>query len=135
MSKKFNWNNKPVLITGVHGFVGSNLCKYLIMEGANIYGLHKNNTKASLLTFEKLDNFNSISFNKLNLQKLVYLICDKEIEICFHLAAQVDVKKAEKLPYQTFENNIILTLTLLEAFRISKNLKSFVFTSTDKVYR
>ena len=131
---KFNWKNKKILITGVHGFVGSNLCKLLIKKGAVVFGIHRNNHNNSLLQFEKIKGFNSISYNNIDLQTITELIIDKEIEFCFHLAANVEVKKSEIIPFQTFNNNIFLTLVLLEAFRNSKSLKSLIFTSTDKVY-
>lgn len=134
MKNKFDWNSQNVLITGIHGFVGSNLCKKIIKKGANVYGLHKNNSTKSLIEYEKIKNFNSISYNNTDLNNIVDLIIDKNIKFCFHFAAKVEVKQAETLPFQTFENNNMLTLKLLEAFRISKNLKSFIYTSTDKVY-
>ena len=130
----FSWKNKKVLLTGVHGFVGSNLCKLLLNEKAIVYGLHRNNNNDSLLKFENITKFNNISYNNINLQKITELIIDKEINFCFHLAANVEVKKSELMPFQTFDNNMQLTLMLLESFRISKTLKSFIFTSTDKVY-
>lgn len=135
--KNFNWKNKNVLITGIHGFVGSNLAKSLIKNGANVYGIHKFNSNNSLLKIEKIIKFNSIQINDSkndNLNLITDLLYDKEIEICFHLAAQVEVSKAHNNPYQTIDNNINLTLNLLEAARNSSFIKSFILCSTDKVY-
>jgi len=128
------WHNKKILITGVHGFVGSNLCKSLINEGAEIYGIYKYNSSKSLLTIEKINDFNAISFLNTNLNQLCELLNDKEIEICFHLAAQVEVGKAMNYPFDTLNNNINPTLNLLEALRNSKFIKKIIFSSTDKVY-
>ena len=33
------FEQKKVLVVGIHGFLGSNLCKFLI-KNANVYGLH-----------------------------------------------------------------------------------------------
>ena len=38
MPKKF-WKNKKILITGIDGFVGSNLAKRLTGLGANVSGI------------------------------------------------------------------------------------------------
>ena len=38
MKKKF-WQNKKILITGIDGFVGSNLSKKLIKLGSNVSGI------------------------------------------------------------------------------------------------
>ena len=133
MNKDF-WKDKNVLITGIHGFVGSNLCKKLLKYKANIYGIFKINSKNSLLQIEKISGYNSIQYTENNFGSLFDLITDKEINICFHLASQVEVQKAFDEPYYTFKNNFNITMDLLEAFRKSKFIKSFILTSTDKVY-
>jgi GDP-D-mannose dehydratase len=48
------FQKKKILITGVDGFVGSNLAKHLIGLGSKIFGLAKNNKKESLLYYENL---------------------------------------------------------------------------------
>ena len=47
------FKNKKILITGVSGFVGSNLTKNLVQLGAKVVGLSKNKKKDSLLFYEK----------------------------------------------------------------------------------
>ena len=54
MIKDTFWKNKNVFITGVAGFVGSNLAKNLILCGANVFGLTLNNKVKSLLFFLKI---------------------------------------------------------------------------------
>ena len=39
--KEFNWKDKNVLITGIYGFVGSNLTKYLIKKKLMFMGYIK----------------------------------------------------------------------------------------------
>ena len=34
-----DWNRKKVLITGISGFLGSNLGKELLIQGADIYSI------------------------------------------------------------------------------------------------
>ena len=56
MNKKRNfWRNKNVFITGVGGFVGSNLTKDLLKNEARIIGLTKNKNIDSLLYYEGLE--------------------------------------------------------------------------------
>ncbi|MDC0192544.1 GDP-mannose 4,6-dehydratase [Alphaproteobacteria bacterium] len=130
------WQNKKILITGIHGFVGSNLCKKMLKNKAIVYGLHKFNSETSLLKIEKIKGYNSVQIidNIKSKSLILDLFIDKEIEVCFHLAAQVEINKAIEEPYYTFDNNVNLTLHLLEASRISKKLKCFIMSSTDKVY-
>ena len=49
------WKNRKIFITGIDGFVGSNLAKALIQNGSKVYGLVKDK-KESLLKYEKLIN-------------------------------------------------------------------------------
>ena len=45
MKKSNFWKNKNVFISGVAGFVGSNLSKSLVYNGANVIGLTQNKKK------------------------------------------------------------------------------------------
>ena len=35
------WSNRKVFITGIEGFVGSNLAKSLILKKAKVYGMKR----------------------------------------------------------------------------------------------
>ena len=136
MKKKNFWHNKSVLITGVAGFVGSNLAKNLLKNGAKIIGLTKNKKIESLLYYEKIDKKINLVFGDITDKELLKSIFLKnKIEICFHLAAQVEVGLAAKYPFLTWETNIRGTYTLLETIRESKNqIKSLIVASSDKAY-
>ena len=136
MGKDNFWKNKNVLITGVAGFVGSNLAKNLIKDGANIIGLTKNKKIDSLLFYEKIDKKINLIFGDITDKELLKSIFLKyEIEICFHLAAQVEVGSAMKYPFLTWETNIRGTYTLLEVIRENKKkIKSIIVASSDKAY-
>ncbi len=136
MKKKLFWKKKNVLITGVAGFVGSNLAKDLVESGANVIGLTQNKKINSLLYFENIDKkINLILGNITNKELLKSIFLKYKIDICFHLAAQVEVGSALKYPYLTWETNIRGTYTLLEAIRESdKKVKSIIVASSDKAY-
>ena len=86
------WNNKKILITGINGFIGGNLCKKLISYGASVTGLIRNKNQKTLLFAEKLDKkVNLIQGNLENKNTLKRILLEQNIEICFHLAAQVEV--------------------------------------------
>ncbi len=133
--KKF-WNSKNVLITGVTGFVGSNLAKNLSKEGANIVGITQSKKIKSLLFHEKIDKKIKLLFGDITDIIFIKKILKKfKIQFCFHLAAQVEVGRARKSPYETWETNVKGTYTLLEATRKSKNkIKSIIIASSDKAY-
>ena len=130
------WSNKNVLITGIYGFIGSNLTKSLVSLGANVIGITRTTHTNSLLHYEGLNNKVKLVSTDLNdLPALIGLIGENRINHIFHLAAQVEVGVGLTNPYLTFESNTRTTYTLLEAARLSgADLSSIVIASTDKSY-
>ena len=136
MNKKNFWFNKNIMITGISGFVGSNLAKNLIELKANVTGISKSQKVESLFFYENINKkCNIIYGDLLNKELIINTIRKYNIEICFHLAAQVEVGLANSFPFETWENNIRATYNLLEAIRTSGNkIKAVVMASSDKAY-
>ena len=135
INKNF-WKEKNVLITGAAGFVGSNLSKNLSKNGARVVGLIQSKKKESLLFYEKIDEKINIVFGDITDRTLLKKILIKyNIEICFHLAAQVEVGFARQDPFGTWETNVRGTYSLLDTIRENKkNIKSIIIASSDKAY-
>ena len=49
------WKNKNVFLTGINGFIGGNLAKVLIENGANVFGLIRNIDQNSFLFHDGYD--------------------------------------------------------------------------------
>ena len=130
------WKNKNVLITGINGFIGSNLTEYLLKKKANIYGIIRKVDKKTYLFYEKLENKIKLFHGDISELNFIKRIIDEEkINHIFHLAAQVEVGIAMSYPYSTFESNVRGTYTLLEAARTtSSKIKSIIIASSDKSY-
>ena len=136
MIKKNFWKGKNVFITGVNGFVGSNLTKNLLNNGSKIIGLTKTKKIKSLMYYEKINKKIKLFYGDITNKKLLKKIMSEyKIDICFHLAAQVEVGKARIEPYETWETNIRGTYNFFEAVRESKNtIRSIIVASSDKAY-
>ena len=130
------WKNKNVFITGVNGFVGSNLAEDLVNKGANVYGLIRNINPKSYLFFNKINSrINIVNGSLVDKELLHGFFIENKIDICFHLAAQVEVGVAAKYPFLTWETNVRGTYTLLEVIReTSPDISSIVIASSDKAY-
>lgn len=130
------WKGKNIFITGINGFIGSNLAKLLISCGANIFGLVRNPDKRTLLFFEDISKAVVLIEGDLCDKELISrIISEEQIDTIFHLAAQVEVGVGLDNPYLTFETNVRGTYTILEAVRsYPKNIKSVVVASSDKAY-
>ena len=138
MNKNTNnfWRSKKVLITGINGFVGGNLCKFLLQKGADVHGLIRNVKKNSYIYYENIDNKITIHNGDLSNKELISrIISEEQISYIFHLAAQVEVGIGIINPYLTFETNIRGTYTLLEACKeFNEQIKSIIIASSDKAY-
>lgn len=128
--------NKKILITGHTGFKGiwlSLLCHY---AGGKIFGISKD-IKNNKKFFNQIHNIytKSFIFDLRDYKKLKRIISDINPDFIFHLAADALVIDSYEKPYETFHNNFLSSLSVLEVCR-EKDLKtSFVFITSDKSYK
>lgn len=130
------WKGKKVFITGINGFIGGNLSKALIEQGAEVFGLIRNLNRETFLFFEGLANRVVLIEGDLTDAALMNrVISEEQINVVFHLAAQVEVGIGLENPWLTFETNVRGTYTLLEAIRRYPNrIEAAVMASSDKAY-
>lgn len=129
------WKDKKVLVTGVDGFVGSNLAKRLIDEDAKVVGIKRDFIPNSNLIYSKTDEkVIKVYGDLINYETVERTISQYEIDTIFHLAAQPLVTTAMNSPAQTINSNITSTLNILEASRKIKNVERIIIASSDKAY-
>jgi len=129
-SERF-WKDKPVLITGGSGFVGSNLAKSLASLGAKVFLLSRSRKKVLIL--KGTSNIFLIRGDIGDFQFLNRVITKNRIQVIFHLAAQPIVEIGQESPLQTFNTNIKGTWNILEAARLN-NPEKIIITSSVHVY-
>ena len=135
MKKNNYWKQRNVFITGVTGFLGSWMTKYLVETEANIIGLIRDWVpKSKLIDDQDINKINSVRGNVEDYFLIERVINEYEIDTVFHLAAQTIVGIANNNPLSTFESNIKGTWNLLEACRRNKNIKKIIVASSDKAY-
>ena len=136
MTSSNSWAQRNVLITGINGFIGGNLARRLIADGATVTGIERNQNRQSMLYYEGLDKHAQIVNGDLcDMAFLERVIAEGQFDTCFHLAAQVEVGVGLTSPYSTLETNIRGTYTLLDAIRkVGSSIKAIVIASTDKAY-
>ncbi|SDH59961.1 CDP-glucose 4,6-dehydratase [Pseudobutyrivibrio sp. 49] len=130
------YKGKKVLITGHTGFKGSWMCKVLINAGADVIGYAlKPPTEPSLFnTLGLEDKMNSIDGDIRDLNHLLKVFKETKPEIVIHMAAQPLVRDSYKEPVYTYETNVMGTVNICEAVRLTPSVRSFVNVTTDKVY-
>jgi CDP-glucose 4,6-dehydratase len=130
------YKDKKILITGHTGFKGSWLTTWLIKLGANVYGISKDiPTNPSMFEELKLkDRIKHYEEDIRNLEPLKGIISSIKPDFIFHLAAQAIVSTSYKDPVETFSSNVIGTMNVLEALRLSNHFCTVVIVTSDKCY-
>ena len=130
------YKNKTVLVTGHTGFKGSWMCKVLTMHGANVIGYATEPpTNPSLFEVAGIGaSITSVIGDIRDLTKLKQTFDTYRPEIVIHMAAQPIVRESYNDPVYTYETNVIGTVNICEAVRLSDSVRSFVNVTTDKVY-
>jgi len=131
----FSWLDRPVLITGCTGLLGSWLAATLVDAGAQVVGLIRDEVAQSLLRLSGYqDRMGAVRGDVTDYGLLERALNEYEVDAVFHLAAQTTVTIANRAPLSTLEANIKGTWTVLEAARRSPTVTRIVVASSDKAY-
>jgi len=129
------WRDRPVLVTGATGLLGSWLAGRLCEAGANVVCLLRDWVPDSeLILSGAIDGVNVVRGDLEDRNLLERAIGEYEVQTVFHLGAQTIVGTANDNPISTFESNIRGTWNLLEACRRSPKVTGIVMASSDKAY-
>ena len=133
---------KTYLITGVAGFIGSNLAQKVLKENSEIQIVRIDNLneyydikikKARLKELEQNKNFVFIKGNIADKEALEKIFKEYEPEIVVNLAAQAGVRYSITNPDVYIESNIIGFYNILECCR-HYPVKHLVYASSSSVY-
>ncbi len=121
------------LVTGGAGFIGSNLCEAILSKGYRVRCLDDLSTgkKKNIEMFMDHPNYEFIKGDIKDLET-----CKKACEgadYVLHQAAWGSVPRSIEMPLFYADNNIIGTVNMLEAARLS-GVKKFVYASSSSVY-
>lgn len=139
IKKKLTKNPKNWLITGVAGFIGSNLLEDLLNLNQNVVGLdnfstgHKKNLNEvkDKIKKNKWKNFKFIEGDIARYKDC--LNSTKNIDYVLHQAALGSVQRSINDPINTNKNNISGFLNVLTASKNS-NVKRLVYAASSSVY-
>ncbi|MSW83782.1 MAG: SDR family NAD(P)-dependent oxidoreductase [Actinobacteria bacterium] len=127
-------SGSTVLVTGAYGLLGSWMVKALLVRGARVVVLRRDERPGSALVLEGTESQCVVVHGDLaDADLLERVIGEHEVDTVLHLAAQTIVGTANRSPRSTFETNIRGTWNLLEACRLHGVGRTLVAAS-DKAY-
>ncbi|KAK5813961.1 trifunctional UDP-glucose 4,6-dehydratase/UDP-4-keto-6-deoxy-D-glucose 3,5-epimerase/UDP-4-keto-L-rhamnose-reductase RHM1-like [Gossypium arboreum] len=130
---------KNILITGAAGFIASHVANRLIQNypGYKIVVLDKldycSNLK-NLLPSQSSPNFKFVKGDIASADLVNYLLVAESIDTIMHFAAQTHVDNSFGNSFEFTKNNIYGTHVLLEACKVTGQIRRFIHVSTDEVY-
>ncbi len=131
------YKGKKVLVTGHTGFKGSWLSIWLHELGAEVFGV-------GLDPYTEKDNYVLSGIGKKikadiradirGRMRMKEIFAEYRPEIVFHLAAQPLVRLSYEIPVETYQTNVMGTINVMEAIRVTDSVRVGVMITTDKCY-
>jgi len=130
------WQERPVLVTGAGGFIGSHLVEELVRRQARVRAFVRYNSRGSR---GFLDDFAP------QLQERIEVVAGdlrdanavagamNGVSAVFHLGALIAIPYSYRHPREVVETNVLGTLNVLTAAR-DRQVERVVHTSTSEVY-
>ena len=118
---------KNIIVTGVAGFIGSNLADMLLKRNFNVIGID-NLSYGILEQIPKGVNFYKKDIRDKNIHELF-----SNIDYVFHLAAKNSLIDCEKNPSETFDINVNGTTNIFNAAK-KQNVRKVIYAESSAVY-
>lgn len=134
-----SYTPKNILITGAAGFIASHVANRLVRKYPQykIVVLDKldycSNLK-NLLPSKSSPNFKFVRGDIASADLVNYLLITEGIDTIMHFAAQTHVDNSFGNSFEFTKNNIYGTHVLLEACKVTGQIRRFIHVSTDEVY-
>lgn len=119
------------VVTGAAGFIGANLCEYLINQGHRVIGIDNlsNGNRNNIKSFSRNLNFKFFEIDIRDKKAMDTAFSEfKQINVVFHQAALGSVPRSFKIPMDVFNNNVVGFDVVLNTCH-KHNVQKLIFAS------
>jgi len=116
-----------VVITGVAGFIGSNLAEYLLCRGYCVVGVD------NLSQGVRSQVPAGVEFHEMDVRDPAFGGVLREGDVVFHLAAKNCIPDCQEDPVETVSSNVLGTVTVLEAAS-RRGVEKVIYAESSAVY-
>lgn len=127
MAHKQDTRFKKILITGVAGFIGSNLAKRLIEEGYDVVGID------NLSYGVKNQVPDEVKFYPMDIRDKEIVSLFGGVDALFHLAAKNCINDCQNDPLETSDINVTGTVNVIESCR-KAGVKKVIYAESSALY-
>lgn len=138
--RKIELREKPILVTGVAGFIGFHLAKVLLDQGQKVVGIDIVNDYYDVTLKEdrlaQLTSSDLFKFHRIDMadaQKIKNVFDNEQFSSVVNLAAQAGVRHSINNPESYINSNLIGFFNILQNCRL-QNVDHFVYASSSSVY-
>jgi CDP-glucose 4,6-dehydratase len=131
------WQERRVLLSGHTGFKGAWLALWLQSLGAQVTGFSNGvPTEPSLYEIARVgEGMESIEGDVRDRDAIAAAVVATRPEVVIHMAAQSLVRRSFMEPRETYETNVMGTVNMLDAVRLSgEGVRAVVNVTSDKCY-
>lgn len=128
--------DRPVLVTGADGFIGSHLVERLLVEGARVRALCLYTSNGSHGWLDEVDHelLGALDVRLGDIRDAEFVMqLVEDVEVVFHLAALIAIPYSYIAPRSFIDTNVVGTHNVLEAVRRG-GVRRLLHTSTSEVY-
>jgi len=116
-----------ILVTGVAGFIGSNLASRLMQEGYEVIGLDN-------LSYGLKENIpDGVEFHQFDIRDSLIYSCFEGVDAVFHLAAKNCIADCQADPVETADINVCGTVNVFEAAKRA-GVKKVIYAESSAMY-
>jgi CDP-glucose 4,6-dehydratase len=130
------WQGRRVLVTGHTGFKGAWLTLWLHAMGAEVTGVAlPPATEPSLFELARIDELcTTVHADVRDADAVRAAFASAQPEVVLHLAAQSLVRRSFRSPAETYAVNVMGTVNVLDAARLTDGVRAVLNVTSDKCY-